>query len=48
MVTNFDAELSDPNKWSVEDDVHLLYSTLDNKPVGKLHRFRMLNKNYDV
>lgn len=35
MVSNEDTDLSDPKKWSVDDEVHLLYSTLDNKPVGE-------------
>ncbi|XP_065207518.1 uncharacterized protein LOC135836551 [Planococcus citri] len=40
-MTNFDAELADPNKWTVEDEVHLLYGTLDNKPVGVDKHFQM-------
>lgn len=35
MVSNDEVTLSDPKNWPVEDEVHLLYSTLDNKPVGK-------------
>lgn len=39
MVTNYDTELAEPNKWPVDDEVHLLYSTLDNKPVGECDVF---------
>ncbi|XKL66833.1 hypothetical protein PGB90_010253 [Kerria lacca] len=41
MAFSYEFEFDDPKNWPVEDDVHLLYSTLDNKPVGIDKHFQM-------
>ncbi len=36
LTPSAETELADPKNWSVDEEVHLLYGTLDNKPVGTL------------